>query len=301
MKLISGERVIYSFENEMDYVDRVEVGEEFLVETNDCFFQQITSEKHIVEKIDHDKLNPATGPIYIEGAEVGDILRVDILDIEVAEKGAALTIPGGGALGDLVEKPITKIIEIEDGFANYQGVKIPIKPMIGVIGVATDKEDGSCSTDTPYKHGGNMDTKEITKGCSLYFPVKQEGALLALGDLHAVMGDGELCFTGLEIPGRVTLKTNIIKSKDIEWPILETEDETLVIASGETIESALHSATSTAVTYLSRVLEMSFEEAYVLGSLTMDARISQVVNPLKTVRASIPKYIVTTEEIIEKL
>lgn len=299
MKIIESDKVIYAFKAKMNYIEKIGLGEEFIVKTNDCFYQQIKTEDDLVEEIDGDKLNPATGPLYIEGAESGDILKVEILDIEVASEGVALTIPQGGALGDLVSEPVTKTIPIKDNRAYFNDhINFPIKPMIGVIGVATSEQNGIIPTSTPHKHGGNMDTKEITKGSILYLPVEQDGALLALGDLHGVMGDGELCFTGLEIPGQVKLKVDLIKNKKIEWPILETQEDIMVIASERSMDSALHSSASTLVAYISKAKNISFEEAYILASLNMDIRISQVVNPLVTLRAAIPKDIIDIEEII---
>ncbi len=149
------------------------------------------------------------------------------------------------------------------------------------------------------KHGGNMDTKIITKGSSLYFPVNQKGAMLALGDLHAVMGDGELSFAGLEIPGEVEIKVSVLKSKKIiEWPIVELEDRIEIIASGESLDLAMQEAARTAVGYLQEALKVSWGEAYVMSSLVVDLNISQVVNPKKTVRASIPKNILEIEDLL---
>ena len=296
--ICSGNNVIYTFKNDMEPSYEVEPGQAFQLESNDCFFQQVYKEEHTLTEIDHDKLNPATGPFYVKGAEVGDILVVDILDIEVADKGVAAVLPGGGVLGDQVKNPIVKVIEIVDKEACIDNLRIPIDPMIGVIGVAPKKEDGDWNTDTPWKHGGNMDTKDIKKGTRLYFQVNVDGALLALGDCHAIMGDGEACFTGLEIPALVTLKTSLIKNTSIDWPILENKDSTMIIASGDTVDDAIYEATSRATEYIMKALDISWEEAYVLVSLTVDIRISQLVDPKITVRAVIPKRVVSTEKIL---
>ncbi|HSH36090.1 acetamidase/formamidase family protein [Schnuerera sp.] len=301
MKVISGSKVIYKFTHDMEHVESIIPKEVVKVESNDCFFQQIVREDQVMTEIDYDKLNPATGPIYVEGAEPGDLLKVKILDINVADKGVAAAVPGEGALGDQVNNSTIRIIDIEDGYAIFKGVKLPIKPMIGVIGVAPAVEDGNWPTETPWKHGGNMDTTDIKKGSTLYFPVNQNGALLALGDCHAVMGDGELCFTGLEIPAEVLLEVDVIKEKTIEWPLVETEEHTMVIASGEDLEEALYSATNEAVKYIMNSLKLEWEDAYILASLSVDLKISQVVDPKKTIRAAIPKDVVPTERIIESL
>ena len=301
MKTISSSKVIYSFTYDMEPVETVSPGEVFKVETNDCFYQQIEREDQIITEIDYDRINPATGPIYVEGAEPGDILKIKILDIAVAEKGVSGTVPNEGALGDQVTRPTIRIINIEDGYAVLEGIKVPIDPMIGVIGVAPKEEYGKLPTEMPWKHGGNMDTKDIKKGSTLYLPVYQKGALLALGDCHAAMGDGEICFTGLEVPAVVTLEVDLIKGKTIEWPLVETDEYTAVIASGNTLDEALYLAASEAVKHLKNGLNLTWEDAYILAGLAVDMKISQVVDPKKTVRAAIPKQIIATERIIESL
>ena len=202
----------------------------------------------------------------------------------------------------MVSRALTKIIEIKDGFAIFSDeIKIPIRPMIGVIGVATRACDGLIATDTPYRHGGNMDTTDITAGTNLYLPVEAPGAMLALGDLHAVMGDGEVCVTGLEIPGKVTLEIEIIKNKKIAWPILESKDSIQVIASDPNLEKASRLALLEMIRILEKSKSLSFEEAYILSSLAVDMKISQLVNPNKTARAAISKDIIDTKTLFEKL
>lgn len=171
--------------------------------------------------------------------------------------------------------------------------------MIGVIGVAPSKDDGDWNTDTPWKHGGNMDTKDITSGTRLYFKVNVEGGLLALGDCHALMGDGGSCFTGLEIPAYVTIKTELIKNCNIKWPLLETKTATMILSSGDTTDQAIYEAYSEATRYLSNALDISWEEAYILTSLVVDIKISQLVDPKITIRASIPKNIVSSEKLLK--
>lgn len=299
MKVISGDKVIYKFKNEMNPIAKISSGDVIKVETNDCFFQQIFNEDQTLVEIDHDKLNPATGPIYVEGAKVGDLLKVKINSINVKDKGVSAVLPNEGVLGNQVKNPKIKVINIEDNHALFNGVKIPISPMIGVIGVAPAKEDGEWPTATPWKHGGNMDTTDIRVGSTLYFPVNQEGALLALGDCHATMGDGEVCFTGLEIPAEVELQIDVIKNKTVKWPLVETKDHTMVLASGDTLDDAIYEATSQAVHHIKESLKIDFEDAYIMASIAVDIKVSQVVDPKMTIRAAIPKYIVSTEKLID--
>jgi amidase len=301
MKTIQNTNVIYSFKPNMMPVETVEPGEVFKVYTNDCFFQQITSEDMVLTSIDHSTLNPATGPIFINGAEPGDLLKIKILNIDIADKGVVMIATGEGVLAEKAKKSLVKIIPIKDRCCQINGLEIPINPMIGVIGVAPENEDGEWGTDSPWKHGGNMDTKDICEGTTIYFPVRQVGGLLALGDLHAIMGDGEICFTGLEVKGEVTLIVDVIKNKTVNWPILETSYATMVIASGDTLDDAIKAASDQAVEHLASGLEISWEEAYMLASLVVDIKISQVVDPKKTARAVIPKTILITDKLIRNI
>lgn len=301
MKIVSGDRVIYKFSPDMEAITTVSPGDVFKVETNDCFYQQITSEKQVLTEIDYDRLNPATGPIFVEGAEPGDLLKLKIVSIDVKDRGVAAVVPDEGVLGDQVTKPIIRVIEIEDGHAIFHGVKLPIRPMIGVIGVAPLVEDGEWATDSPWKHGGNMDTTDIKAGSTLYFPVGQRGALLALGDCHAIMGDGEICFTGLEIPAEVVLEVDLIKGKATKWPLVETDQHTMVISSGDDLEEAIYEAATQAVNHIKDSLGIEWEDAYIMASLSVDLKISQVVDPKATARAAIPKYVIPTQKLIESI
>lgn len=301
MKIVSGDRVIYKFSPGMEAVTTVTPGDVIKVETNDCFYQQITNEEQVLTEIDYDRLNPATGPIYVEGAEPGDLLKLKIASIDVKDKGVAAVVPDEGALGDQVTKPIIRVIKIEDGHAMFHGVKLPIRPMIGVIGVAPLEEDGEWATDSPWKHGGNMDTTDIKTGSILYLPVGQKGALLALGDCHAIMGDGEICFTGLEIPAEVVLEVDLIKGKATKWPLVETDEHTMVISSGNDLEEAIYEATTQAVNHIKDSLGIEWEDAYIMASLSVDLKISQIVDPKATARAAIPKYVIPTQKLIESI
>ena len=267
----------------------VKPGEIFQIITNDCFDQQVKTNEDIVSDIDFGRVNPATGPIFIEGAEIGDTLKVEIIDIEINDHGSIVVLPGAGVLGEQVTQPLTRIVSIEDDYVNFLGIKAPIDPMIGVIGVSPGKDQEGVVTGTPFNHGGNMDTTDIRKNTTLYFPVRETGAMFALGDVHAIMGDGELCVSGLEVEAKVTVKASLIKNKQLKWPLLENETEYMIIGSGETMEKAIE-VTATEMTQLvAETHQILWEEAYMYSSLFVDYRISQAVNPMKTVRAAVKK------------
>lgn len=297
MKFITSDKVIYAFKPNMEPIQKILPEEIVEVETNDCFSNQIKNEEQLIDEIDFSRINPATGPIYVEGAEAGDVLKIEILKIALPNQGVVATIPNEGILGSAVNQAQTRIVKIENKTCHFKNISIPAKPMIGVIGVAPSQEDGEYPTGTPWKHGGNMDTTDISEGSILYLPVNQKGALLALGDCHAVMGDGEVCVTGCEISSKVTLKTSIIKSNFLEWPMIETNSSLAVITSGDTVDETVKEATRCAVDLLSKGLNLSWNDAYMLASLVMDIKVSQVVDPKKTIRASIPKEILDPRKI----
>ena len=228
---------VYNFSAKNEPVKKVEKGEEIVFKTLDCFSNQVRSENQLVTSLDFNRVNPATGPVFVEDSKPGDVLVVDLLDIAVEERGFIAALPGTGPLfeeGGLR----TKEIQIEDGHIVFNDVKLPINPMVGVIGVAPKSGEVACGF--PGAHGGNMDCNKIVKGSRLYFPVNVEGALFQLGDLHARMGDGEIAGSGVEIPGVVKVKLDVIKDFKLDWPVLETEDMWYAIGSDEEFEKALH-------------------------------------------------------------
>lgn len=197
MTTIQKENFFYSFSKENKISKKVSSGTTLIIETYDCFKDQITSEETELKKLDWNQVNPATGAVYVEGAKPGDILKVTIDKIELADNGVMMVEPGLGVMGHRIEESEVKMIPIEGKEAVFNDkIRIPLNPMIGVIGVAP--EEGEISNGTPGAHGGNMDTKLIAEGSTLYLPVFQEGALFGLGDLHAAMGDGEISVSGMK-------------------------------------------------------------------------------------------------------
>ena len=208
--VVAREDVIWAFGPELDPVLEVEPGTTVRFQTNDCFSGQIRSEDDLVTEIDFDRVNSATGPVAVRGAEPGDSLVVDILDVSPIEWGVATLIPGYGQLIDKVEAPVTRVFRVEDGMVHMnERVRFPARPMVGVVGVATGGE--TLTNGLAGQHGGNLDNHMHGPGSRIYFPVRQEGGLFAVGDMHASMGDGEICFTGVEIAGEVTVRFDVLK------------------------------------------------------------------------------------------
>jgi amidase len=282
-----------SNENTIFFMDKANVpiascqsGDTVIFETKDCFSDQITNEEQALTSIDFNRVNPATGPLYVEGARRGDMLEIEILDIKVGKQGVMTAAPGLGALGESLNSPTTKLFPIEGDDVVYStGLRLPLQPMIGVIGTAPPGEP--INNGTPGPHGGNLDTKDIKPGTTVYLPVEVDGALLALGDLHAAMGDGEILICGVEIAGTVTLKVNVKKERMFPLPALKTDTHFMTIASAETLDAAAVQATKNMATFLANRTALSIEEAGMLLSGAGDLYVSQIVNPLKTARFSL--------------
>jgi len=289
MRHIQANRHIYVFAPKMTAIETIDIPSELVFETIDALGGQIASPEDRLTELDFSRVNPATGPIFIEGTRSGDTLIVRIKRIELPETGVIITGPGMGVLGDELSEYTTKILPIRDGYVRFNDLELPVAPMIGVIGVASESE--RYPTGTAHRHGGNMDTKEISEGTTLYLPVFQEGALLALGDVHAVMGDGEVCISGCEISASVTVELDVIKGRQMDWPMVSTDEGIYIIVSLPTIDAALKEATREAVLFLERKQQISREEAAMLASLAVDIKISQLVDPNKTAKAFIPRML----------
>lgn len=289
MLRLNSDHSIYSFSSENEPVMTVSSGDTIIIETMDCFANQMRTPEDKMEALDWDRTNPATGPIFVENAEPGDTLKVTIEKIDLNEKGVTACGEGMGMLGHLLKGRHIKIIEVSDGKAHFSdNLDIPLNPMIGVIGVAPE-EGLSINTGTPGHHGGNMDNKMVTEGAVLYFPVAVKGALFAMGDLHAVMGDGEIGVTGLEIPAEVTVTLEVIKGYSQSEPILEDRDSWSVIVSRDTLDQAAADATELLFAFLKERTAMADPDLTMLLSLTAQLQICQTVDPLMTIRFVIPK------------
>ncbi|NCB91988.1 MAG: acetamidase [Clostridia bacterium] len=276
-------KTIYAMSAANEPAAKVNSGTTMTFITKDCFNNQLLGEDAVLDALDWSAINPATGPVYIEEAEPGDILKIKIEDIKVAECGTMAAIPDNGVLGALVMKGVLKQIPVHDGVAEFgPDIKIPCKPMIGVIGVAPEQGEIPCGE--PGCHGGNMDNTRIAAGATLYLPVFHKGALLAMGDVHACMGDGEIMVTGLEIPAEVTVTVEVVKGQSIENPMLEDEESYYTIASDADVEQAVFTAVRDMTEIVMRKKDMSFEEAGMLLSAMGNLQFCQVVDPKRTVR-----------------
>lgn len=294
MKL-DNSKVTYNFSKDNHPVVTIAPPVTLDIATLDCFSNQLREPDDVFNQLDWERVNPATGPVYVEGAEIGDTLKVTINNIKLDSKGTVCCVEGEGTLGHMLKGEHFRIVSIDNNKAYYlDKFEIPLRKMIGVIGVAPKKE--AVNNGTPGKHGGNMDTTMITEGATLYFPVATKGALFGLGDVHSVMGDGEIGVSGLETPAEINLTIELIKGKAPEYPVLENEENFAIIVSKPTVDEAISYATELMCLFLEKRMDINRPEIVMLMSLVGDVQISQVVDPEKTARFVFPKKYMKIKE-----
>jgi amidase len=295
---IGRDEIVWAFGPDLEPVLEVEPGATVTFETNDCFTGQITSEDDLVTDIDFDRVNSATGPVAVKGAEPGDSLVAEIVDIRPVDVGFACLIPGFGQLIEHVEAPLTRLFEVEDGWIRMnEHVRFPARPMVGVVGVATDGE--TLSNGLAGRHGGNLDDHLHGKGARMFFPVRQPGGMFAVGDMHASMGDGEICFTGVEIAGEVDIRFDLLKGKQGTWPVTELADRWLPHATADDYGEALKLVAEEAARFLVDEWGFSMEDAFIFLSVACDAGVAQACKPAPgfgtIARFAIPKLDATPQ------
>ncbi|WP_372976004.1 acetamidase/formamidase family protein [Muriicola sp.] len=245
-------------------------------------------------KVDMDQVHTLTGPIYVQGASPGDVLAVEILDLEPGDWGWTGMGPDFGFLAGDSEAEGFKTFPLdrENNLVRFsEEVVIPLKPFLGVIGVAPDTEE-MLVTFPPRANGGNMDDPNMTVGVTVYLPVFVEGALLSLGDSHAVQGLGEVVGTAVECDMRAVVRLQVIKDKQITEPQYETDDYYATTGYGTTIDEAAKKATQYMIEHISTTYDMSEGDAYMLCSLIGDLKIAEVVDvPHMLVTMHIPKSV----------
>jgi acetamidase/formamidase len=238
--------------------------------------------------------HPLTGPIFVEGAEPGDVLEVDIESIDLwISVGVSGFLPDGGTLPSEFPYASLKLFRLDRESRTTElapGIVVPLAPFFGTIGVAPPPLRGRVSSGPPGHHGGNLDLKELVAGTKLFLPVHVPGALLSIGDGHAAQGDGEVSGTAIEtsLSGRF----RIALRKDgprLLWPRAETDSHYLTIGLDPDLDEAARLATTEMVRFLVEVKGLSREDAYVLGSVAVDLRVTQLVDGTKGVHAMLPK------------
>ena len=262
-------------------------GDTIVFETRDCYDNTITSSERPLG--DREGLsNPVTGALYVEGAEVGDILKVEIEDIKLRSWGVMRSSTTAGVFHEKYKKREAIIFQVKNNKIYFDDKLIlEADPMIGVIGTAPIEKEG-IPTTTPGKHGGNMDCKKIVKGSAIYLPVNVKGGLLSMGDIHALMGDGEVFICGLEIAGEITVKVSVLKNIKLPTPFLYSRGKVMSIQSAEDLDKAGDMAAKEMFEFVKEAAKQNDVRTGMLMSLLSDMAVCQVVDPFLTVRVEFP-------------
>lgn len=285
----------------------VQSGESINFDLLDASCGQIVESSTVeaIRTLDFSQVDQVNGPIYVEGAEPGDTLEVEFLDYQPAGWGWTAVIPGFGLLADEFPEPALKIWRLEggaEGVAEFApGIRVPLAPFCGEIGLAP-AADGPHSTIPPYRHGGNMDTKHLTKGTRLFLPVEVPGALYSMGDGHAAQGDGEVCGTAIETPMRATVRLTVRKDMQVQepqfltaGPLAQRTNTAPYYATdgiGPDLMEAVRNAVRHMIGHLQRTYQLSRAEAYMLCSVAVDLKLCEVVDaPNWVVSAFLPQSI----------
>ncbi len=253
--------------------------------------------------IDRGRIHALTGPIFVEGAAPGDVLQIEVLEVAHKGWGWSSVFNGQGFLKERFPGPYLFHWKLDGAVSrSLAPASVPLLPFCGVMGVA-QAEDGEFRTRPPGPFGGNMDVRELCSGATLYLPVMNPGALFSAGDGHAAQGDGEVCINGIECSTDVTLRFHLHKNVPLAGPMIETaaprtsgaagdEGSWIMVESATDAIAAAAAATSRMIDFLAVRWGFSEVHAYLLCSVAMNLRLSQVVNePMYTVSAAIGKHV----------
>jgi acetamidase/formamidase len=246
--------------------------------------------------------HPLNGPIWVEGAEAGDVLEVRIVDIGfLAPYGVSGHLPGGGTLPDRFPSAALRRFEIDTvaGTASMQGapdVVIPVRPFFGSIGVAPPPLSGRINSRAPGYHVGNLDNRELVEGSTLFLPVHAEGGLLSIGDGHAAQGDGEVSGTAIETSLHGTIEIVLHKDRTLRWPRAETPTHYVSMGLHPDLDEAARRATSEMVDFLVHEKGLSASDAYILCSVALDLRVTQLVDGTKGIHGMLAKRLFPASE-----
>lgn len=308
----SDETVHSAWDNGLEPVETVEPGEIVRFTCRDSTGGQLGPDSTVADlaDLDIDRVHTLTGPVAIEGARPGDVLEVELLEVDHRGWGFTLILPPEAELGLLAEEfpePDLHVWEFDGDVARFANdIEVPLDPFPGVIGVAP-AEDGTHKTFPPRSVGGNMDIKQLTAGSTLSLPVAVDGALFSVGDGHAAQGDGEVCGSGIEAPTTVTCRFTLRSDLSIDQPQFETtgpftpsgQDEPMYGTTGiaDDLQEAARGAVRQMIDHLETERGLERSEAYMLCSVAVDLKINEVVNaPNWVVSAYLPEGIFPDEQ-----
>jgi acetamidase/formamidase len=288
---------------------RIEPGDEVQIECVDASGGQVFPGMSTAEylSIDRARIHAMTGPIWINGAQPGDVLQIDVLATRHSGWGWSSVVESLGFLKERFHDPYLFHWHLEgESSSSLAPAVLPLRPFLGVMGVAR-AECGTFRTRTPGPFGGNMDVRELCAGSTLYLPVSNDGALFSCGDGHAAQGDGEVCINGIECPLDVTLRFRLHKRQPLAGPLVEASERTepdstadawVVVETGTDLTETARAATNRMVDLLVGRWHFSEIHAYLLCSVAMRLRLSQVVNePVHTVSAALSKQVLPAREL----
>lgn len=251
--------------------------------TEEASDEQFTpdSDTSAFKTLSFDPIHPLTGPVYVEDAQPGDVLKITLHEITLQDWGWTAILPGFGFLAEKFTEPFFQTFKMKEGDTHVDftdKIKVPLRPFPGVMGVAPNTEE-MLSTIPPRANGGNMDDPHMVEGTTVYFPVFVEGALFSIGDAHATQGMGEVCGTAIEAPMRIVYEIELLKNqRPIKEPEYETDDYYAITAFGTTIDAAAKKAVDYMVQYLQAEHGLTQSQAYALCSLAGDLKIAEVVD-----------------------
>jgi amidase len=275
---ITRDHIVYSLDRAHPPILEIDPGDVVCLETYDARTGTVRSSADLLERPHPKGSNPATGPIFVRGAEPGDSLVVTIQRIALADQGYLAVKAGEGLLAHRAKKHATRMIPIRDGMAVFSDcIRFPTRPMVGVIGTAPAGEGVSTGVMGP--HGGNLDNRFVGEGAKVHLPVNVRGALLGIGDIHGAMGDGEISFSGLEICAEVTARVDLVRGRSLRRPRIETADAWMTTGDALDLTQAARIAADEMADLLMERLGVSFEEAYMLITAAVDVQISQCCEP----------------------
>jgi acetamidase/formamidase len=283
-------------------------GDTVVFETRDVSDNQIgpDSDTSVVAGLDWARVYPLAGPVHVEGAQPGDTLAVDILDIHTKGWGWTAILPELGLLPEDFPDPYLRVFDLTLGDTVYfrEDIAIPLTPFMGTMGVCP-ADASAQAVMPPGTFGGNMDTRQLVAGTTLYLPVQVEGALFSTGDAHGCQGDGEICVTGLEAPMYATMRFRVEKGRSIPSAQYHTQPGSLTrhvdlgawygtTGLGGDLYAAAQDATRAMIDHLTADYGLSREDAYLLCSLVVDLKISEIVDAgVFIVSALLPESIFT--------
>ena len=285
------DKVHYVWDNELDPVLTVAPGDTVVYRTREVSDGQISpnSTTEVLNALDWERLYPLAGPVAVEGAEPGDAVEVQVLDIHTEGWGWSAVLPGFGLLSEDFTEPHLKIFDLSPGdYTPFKdGIAIPIEPFFGTMGVSpVGSEKPLVMPPGPF--GGNMDTRHLTRGSRLFLPVQVPGALFSVGDAHAAQGDGEVCVTGIECPMYAALRFDLHKGRNLPAPQFATPGPLTPRVEGAgwyatmgvnpDLMQAAKDSLRAMVEHISTTYHMEPVEAYVLASLVVDLKISEIVD-----------------------